>query len=182
MVTCFQQVTIPLVHMKILATDVHYYDYTRSAVAAGIILDSWDATTQTSTHITQVSDVEDYVPGKFYLRELPCLLALLREHALTPDIVIVDGYVHLGDGSPGLGAYLYEALNRDVMVVGVAKTSFHGIPGEWSVIRGGSTRPVFVTAAGMPLEDAKQAVTSMYGKHRMPALLTAVDHACRGMQ
>lgn len=167
--------------MKILATDVQYDDSTKSACAAGVMFSSWSSEKPDAIYLTTVEHVADYVPGEFYKRELPCLLTLLAEHSLKPDIIVIDGFVHLdGAGRPGLGSFLYEALNRGVVIIGVAKTPFAGIPDNWAVLRGSSTRPIYVTSEGIPLEDAKRAVASMHGQNRKPTLLTAVDHACRG--
>jgi deoxyribonuclease V len=69
---------------------------------------------------------------------LPCLFAILRK--LPPvDTAIIDGYVWLaGESRPGLGAHLYGALNQKVVVIGVAKTKFHGADHVSEVIRGSS--------------------------------------------
>lgn len=165
----------------ILALDVHYDEPADRAVAAGIAFDDWAAATSTGRFVTRVEGVAPYVPGQFYRRELPCLLALLAEHALRPGCLVVDGFVHLdADGTPGLGQHLFDALGGTTPVVGVAKTSFARTDARFEVRRGASARPLYVTAAGMALDDAKARVAAMHGEHRMPTLLTLVDHACRG--
>lgn len=127
-----------------------------------------------------MSGCAEYEPGAFYKRELPCLLAALSQMQEV-DIVIVDGYVDLdGRGRAGLGRKLWEALGGSIPVIGVAKTPFHGIPKEWELLRGKSSNPLLVTAAGMGLNEAKRAVASMAGEHRMPALLRRVDQLSRG--
>ena len=61
-----------------------------------------------------------YLPGRFYLRELPALLAVLAKVTDPMQTVIVDGYVWLDDRcTPGLGAHLYEALGWSTQVIGV---------------------------------------------------------------
>ena len=69
-----------------------------------------------------VADVAPYQPGAFYLRELPCLRALLRGmNGLS--LLVVDGYVDLDPaGKPGLGMHAH--LEFGVPVIGVAKTLF----------------------------------------------------------
>ncbi|MCA9705979.1 MAG: endonuclease V, partial [Myxococcales bacterium] len=120
-----------------------------------------------------------YVPGQLYLRELPCLLAVLERVARPLDAVLVDGYAVLDDlGRPGLGAHLHAALERRVPVVGVAKTHFRGSTAV-EVLRGGSTRPLYVTAVGMGPERAAEGVGRMHGPHRIPTLLRRVDRLCR---
>lgn len=162
----------------ILAVDVHYTE--PGAVAAGACFDDWTAAQPARTCISRFAAVEPYEPGAFYRRELPCILGLLREHALQPDIVVVDGHVFLDDhGRAGLGKHLFDALDGRVPVIGVAKTAFIGIGAEHDVLRGDSGRPLHVSAAGMPLDDAKARILSMHGPHRLPTLLKAVDRLCR---
>lgn len=59
-----------------------------------------------------------------------------------------------GVSKPGLGAHLYQALDGQVAVVGVAKTKLQGADRACEVIRGASRRPLFVTAVGIPPELA----------------------------
>lgn len=162
----------------ILAVDVHYTD--PGAVAAGVCFEDWRDARPSRTCISCFDAVAPYEPGAFYRRELPCLLGLLREHALQPDLIVVDGYVFLDDdGRPGLGKHLFDALDGRVPVIGVAKTAFVGIGTDHEVLRGDSARPLYVSAAGMLLADAKAHVLAMHGAHRLPTLLKAVDRACR---
>lgn len=162
----------------ILATDVHYAD--AGAIAAGVLFDDWCAATPSRTVTSRFDTVEAYVPGAFYRRELPCLLGLLREHDLQPDLVLVDGHGFLDDaGRPGLGKHLFDALDGRVPVIGVAKTAFVGIGADHAVLRGDSMRPLYVSAAGLPLAEAQTHVRAMHGAHRLPTLLKAVDRTCR---
>jgi deoxyribonuclease V len=110
---------------------------------------------------------------------LPCLLAVLRE---LPSVVavVVDGYVWLdGMSVAGLGAHLHQALAGRVAVVGVAKTRFAGAGAAVEVVRGRSTRPLFISAAGMNAQSAAEHVRSMHGPNRIPTLLKRVDSLCR---
>ena len=162
----------------ILAVDVAYTE--TSAAAAGILLQEWDASMPTREVVVRIPHVEEYVPGEFFRRELPCIEAVLKELDETPDCVIVDGYVTLGDPPrDGLGAVLWNKLGRAVPVVGVAKSKYIGAPEDSLLLRGGSTRPLFVTAAGMTTEEAKQRVLSMAGKYRLPDMLKYVDGVAR---
>lgn len=162
----------------ILAVDVHYPG--RGAIVAGILFEDWPSGEASGTCLTRVSEVADYVPGAFYRRELPCLLALLHEHALAPDCIVVDGHVVLGaDARPGLGRHLFDALEGRVPVIGVAKTRFAGMSADCDVLRGDSARPLHVTAAGLSQEEAKACIRAMHGAHRLPTLLKAVDRLCR---
>ena len=130
-----------------------------------------------------VSAVAPYVPGNFYLRELPCLLAVLPRLPAVPACIVVDGYVWVSaQGKPGLGARLHAALSHAAPVVGVAKTAFkplHGSPLVELVYRGGSARPLFVTSLGIDVARAGVLVRSMHGRYRIPDALRRADHLAR---
>ena len=94
------------------------------------------------------------------------------------DLLVVDGYVHLDpEGRPGLGAHAHEELV--IPVIGVAKTAFRGATHAIEVRRGGSDRPLYVTAAGLPVEEAAGMVWEMAGPHRLPDALRRVDALSR---
>lgn len=162
----------------ILAIDVQYTD--RGSACAGVAFDEWGAVEPKATYTSTLSTVSEYVPGEFYLRELPCILNLLREHDLQPDTILVDGYVFLdGKARAGLGKYLFDALEGKVPVIGVAKTSFADISAEFQLTRGGSRKGLFVTSAGVDVEIAKSNIAAMHGSNRIPKLLKMVDQLCR---
>jgi len=157
-------------------------DYRASgAVAACVLFRAWDDAVGVSETVVPIARVEPYEPGKFYRRELPCLLAVLEAAGGAPDVVVVDGYVWLADErEPGLGAHLHQALGGRAAVVGVAKTRFAGAGAAREVLRGTSRLPLFVTAAGMDVDVAAGHVRAMHGPHRTPTLLKRVDQLCRG--
>ncbi len=158
--------------------DVAYRD--AEAVAACVLFRSWTDRESAGEVVRKIGQVAGYRPGEFYLRELPCILAVLREVREPLETVIVDGYVWLGEqGRPGLGARLYDALGRSVAVIGVAKSPFHGTAGAITILRGSSSRPLFVTAAGMDAEQAAISIRMMHGTHRIPTLLKLADRLAR---
>ncbi|WP_063768808.1 endonuclease V [Verrucomicrobium sp. BvORR034] len=158
--------------------DVHYAD--ASATVAAVVFSSWtDDLAIKETTIT-LPATADYEPGEFYKRELPCLMAAIQSLDEPPALILIDGYVWLGLARPGLGARLYDALETRVPVVGVAKTAFHGQTEAVEVFRGGSQRPLFVTAAGVPPQEAAVHVKQMHGEHRLPTLIKRADQLCRG--
>lgn len=166
----------------IVATDVHYESDTE-ARAAAVVFEQWSDPGPAATYTETASGFGLYVPGRFYERELPCLLPLLRWVLAAHDIdtVIVDGYVDLGEG-PGLGRHLARALSEDDLhpsIVGVAKTAYDGAAAE-AVLRGTSATPLWVTASPISNARAADRVRSMHGRHRMPTLLLLVDHIARG--
>jgi deoxyribonuclease V len=91
-------------------------------------------------------------------------------------VIVIDGYVWLdAQGNKGLGAHLFELLNCEIPVIGVAKTSFATATNAIEVFRGQSSRPLWVTAIGTNEFDAAKLVRSMHGNHRIPTILTLVD-------
>ena len=148
------------------------------AVAACVLFAAWGDAAPAAEVVEKVTGVEPYVPGQFYRRELPCLLAVLGKLPEEPETVVIDGYVWLGEGRPGLGARLYDALGGRVPVVGVAKTRFRSALQAVPVVRG-PTRPLFVTSAGLDAATAAAQVQAMHGTYRIPTLLRAVDQLCR---
>jgi deoxyribonuclease V len=162
----------------ILAIDVAYSGST--ALAAGILFSSWDKDDIYRELVCNIENIADYVPGEFYLRELPCINQLLEEVSERIDCIVIDGYVTLGrDKRLGLGMKLWEHLDGKIPIIGVAKTEFIGTPENTRIYRGGSSRPLFVTAIGIELDDAKSKILNMKGKFRIPELLKAVDRLCR---
>lgn len=162
----------------ILAIDVDYKSH--GAVAAGIGFSAWSQASADFEVISHIGEVADYESGQFYKRELPCLLALIEEHRLQPEVIIVDGFVYLDQQQkPGLGKHLYDALCGEVAVIGVAKNAHREIPSEWGVYRGESRKPLFVSSVGIQLDIAQQNILSMAGKFRMPTLLKQADSLCR---
>jgi deoxyribonuclease V len=171
--------------MSWVALDVDYREAggVEHAMAAAVVFDAWDAPVAAHERVVRVDGVKPYVSGRFYERELPCLLAAIeavKSKGFAVDGVVVDGYVWLGDARPGLGAHLWEALGQSVPIVGVAKTKFDGAEGvQHEVTRGQSKRPLYVTSAGIPAKTAADHVASMAGAHRVPTLLARVDRLCR---
>jgi deoxyribonuclease V len=164
----------------LIAVDVHYAEIAVVTAAVGFI--DWPDPTSTLECVLRAEVTpEPYEPGAFYKRELPFLLeaVALVERRHTVEAVVIDGHVWLRDGEPGLGARLHEALGARIAVIGVAKAAFAGgnaVP----VLRGDSSRPLFVTAAGMDAHGAAELVRGMHGPHRVPTLLKRVDRLARG--
>lgn len=164
--------------MKFLAIDVHYRG--NEGYVAGMTFSDHHDDQQLKTYKCVVNGIENYVSGEFYRRELPCILALLNEHNLSPECIIIDGFVHLEQGKPGLGKYLFDALNGKTSVIGVAKNPRGAIDKIHEVYRGISTKPLFVTAEGIELELAKNIVKYLKGASRIPDYLQRVDSLSRG--
>ncbi len=164
----------------IACTDV-YYGQTQ-AIAACLLFRHWCDDHPSFQLTERIQQPAPYEPGRFYRRELPGLLSVIERVPVRPGVIIIDGYVWLGDEfHPGLGAYLYEALGRAAAVIGVAKALFQEGPAVRAVKRGASLRPLYVTAAGIDLNEAAERVVELHGEFRIPTLLKRVDRLCRGL-
>lgn len=165
--------------MIILAVDVQYDGDGPGSTAkvAGMTCEGWSGRTIKEAQVFPMENIAAYEPGAFYKRELPCILRVLDFLQTPPDIIIVDGYVDLGPDHPGLGRHLFNALGGKTPVVGVAKTAYVGAP-HVEVSRG-SKKPLYVTAAGMDVNEAANNVQMMHGPYRIPDLLKAVDGLAR---
>ncbi len=162
----------------IAALDVGYR--TTGALGAGVLFKGWEADRTMAEATVETAAVADYVPGEFYLRELPILLSVISQLPQVPNHIVIDGYVWLNEERPGLGGHLWAALDERPVVVGVAKNPFRGASPCAEVRRGNSTRPLFVTSAGIPLAEACHHVATMHGPHRIPTILRRVDALSRG--
>lgn len=162
----------------IFAVDALYNDATATGQVAGILFEGWTSSISHRELTCQIANVEPYEAGSFFKRELPAISAILDLTFEPIDIIIVDGYVDLEPGHPGIGRRLYDLLGGKVAVVGVAKTPFQGAVGVKEVRRHG-TRPLYVSAAGMDLQEAARGVRDMDGSFRIPTLLKRVDGLTR---
>ena len=152
-----------------------------AASAACVVAERWTDAVPSETHKVDIAKVQPYAPGRFFERELPCILAVLpRVHAAI-EAVVIDGYVHLdAAGTPGLGAHLHASVTGRFAVIGVAKTPFGDGTFAAPLLRGTSKRPLFVTAIGIDVDHAVRLVASMHGPHRIPTLLGWVDRLAAG--
>ncbi len=164
----------------IYAFDTYYHkDYANTVCIA---FEDWTSEKEVETFVEQREIQSAYESGAFYKRELPCILSLLSKIRLKEgDIIIVDGYVTLdNEGKPGLGGHLYEALNQQYAVIGIAKNEFAAPDSNRRIVyRGESKTPLFVTAKGMDSDQAKLNVEHMHGSFRIPTLLKKLDQLSR---
>lgn len=159
----------------IVCVDVDYR--ADSVVAAAIAFVQWnDGVSARETILRRDAPAAPYEPGRFYERELPYLVDAIAR--MPPaEVVLVDGYVWLGPGRPGLGAHLH-ALDASRAVIGVAKTAFAGAEAI-ELVRGSSAKPLYITAAGMSPQDAARHVRAMHGPFRIPTMIALADALCR---
>jgi exodeoxyribonuclease-5/deoxyribonuclease V len=160
----------------ILAFDTYYFENKAKTVCIGF--DNWQANAPIVVHVDIVEDVEEYTPGEFYRRKLPCILKLLDKiDRQDIEAIVVDGFVYLDDQQKlGLGGHLFHALGAQIPIIGVAKSNFATIvEGKRAVYRGDSKKPLYVTAIGVDLDVAAANIGSMAGSFRMPTLLKHLD-------
>lgn len=158
--------------------DVDYRD--AYAVAAGILFNAWESDATLKELTVRIETVAPYEPGRFYKRELPCLISLIKKLERLPALFIVDSFVTLdANNRPGLGAYLYDHFQQEIPVIGVAKKRFKGNSSAIEIMRGKSQTPLFITAAGVETRQAAKLIQTMHGKYRLPTLLKRVDQLCR---
>lgn len=161
----------------IVALDAHYDEAAAIGASAAVVFSHWQDAAPRAEYTALCNQIEAYVPGQFYKRELPCLLAVLQQIKESLDTIVIDGYVTLGD-KPGLGIRLRDALADIVPIVGVAKTSFRTAAAE-QVLRGRSKTPLYITATGTDAAQAAANIGNMAGLFRIPTLLQRVDRLAR---
>lgn len=82
-------------------------------------------------------------------------------------------------GKKGLGGHLFEALHRNIPVIGVAKTFYKGCRSYSAVFRGKSRKPLFVSSIGVALQSAAALIENLEGGGRLPCILKEVDRLTR---
>jgi len=173
--------------IMLACVDVAYRD--DGAIAGCVLFRAWSDDCPADQMLVSEGPAAPYRSGKFYLRELPPILSVLKRMKVPIETIVVDGYVWLSGNRKGLGAHLYSALGGHVAVVGVAKNPWQGGRDKQSandperrtipVTRGGSKRPLYVTSAGMDVALAANFITGMHGRFRIPTLLGAVNSLVR---
>ncbi|MDN3548820.1 hypothetical protein [Mucilaginibacter aquaedulcis] len=105
----------------ILSVDVHYKE--DSAKAVGLLFDRSDETITTFIEQINLNDIE---------------------------AIIIDGYAYVDNNKAfGLGAFLWEALEEKIPVIGVAKTSFYKNKETVTALyRGESKNPLYISLIG----------------------------------
>ena len=159
----------------IVCLDVDYRE--ASVVTACVGFTTWTDPVAVREQVVRTDGAAAaYMPGRFFERELPYLRAALAAFG-EAELAIVDGYVWLAPGEPGLGAHLHTAIGAPV--VGVAKTHYAGSAAV-AITRGESATPLFVTAAGIDPDVAAAHVKAMHGPFRIPTLIKRADTLARG--
>ena len=152
--------------------DVGYGD--ASALVGVVLLDEFEDARAASEYVVEAGPVEPYVPGEFWRRELAPLLRAVHPAIADLSVCVIDAYVDLGRARrPGLGRMLH--VSTGLPVIGVAKSFYPDTPREYEVRRGSSRRPLYVSAAGFDLDEAKRCIVRMAGDARVPTMFRRAD-------
>ncbi|MBR9861429.1 endonuclease V [bacterium] len=159
----------------LLAVDIYYHS-DNSATCIGVLF-NWTDLEPKKVIKEHLDSVEPYVPGSFYLRELPCILEIVKNVDLkTLEAIIIDGHVYLKDDEPGLGAHLYNTLDHKVPIIGVAKRKYFAHSDlSRAILRGMSKTPLYITSIGLDIDEAKRKILDMPGTFRIPHMLKTLD-------
>jgi len=152
-----------------------------TARVAAVAFDDWVAFEGTKNYSLRIEHVEKPAKGELDLRALPWLVQLLDANRLQPELIVLDGFVHLdAQETPGLGRRLHDTLGGRTAVIGVSKTGFKDTPEQFEVHREEETAPLVVTCAGIDLGAAKARVRMMHGRKRVPTLLKLAARIAKG--
>lgn len=160
----------------ILAFDTYYFDDKAKTVCFSF--GSWTTDKDYTVDSEIIENIEEYISGEFYKRELPCILSLLQKiDVKNVEVIILDGYVYLDDNKKlGLGGYLFKQLNGQIPIIGVAKSNFATLDkNKRETLRGKSIKPLYITSIGLDLDKAAKLIENMSGENRIPTLLKTLD-------
>lgn len=103
------------------------HDLGGSTVVAAVAFDEWDAGEASRTFASRIAPVDPPGRGPRGTAELAAVLQLLREHTLEPEVIVIDGPVHLDAAEkPGWGRQLFDALGGRSAVIGMSTRTMHG--------------------------------------------------------
>lgn len=95
------------------------------------------------------------------------------------DIIITDSFIWVDECKKGLGAYLYESINRKTPIIGVAKSYLKGCTAYVKIYRGQSSNPLYISATGIDLNYSAKLISNLKGDFRIPDILKKVDQLSR---
>lgn len=159
----------------ILAIDVKYNEVEKTAKAVGVLFNWLDESPKETIEII-VKNIEEYIPGQFYKRELPCIKKVIEHTDIKQiDLIIVDGHVYVNNEKEyGLGGYVFKEYG--IPVVGVAKTPFYkNKETVVEIYRGDSKQPLYVSSIGVDKSKSAQKIKQMHGDFRIPTILKQLD-------
>ncbi|MBU6261290.1 MAG: endonuclease V [Burkholderiales bacterium] len=157
------------------------HDLDGGVIVSAVAFDEWDAAEASRTFTSRVAPIDPPAPSPRGAAELAGVLQLLREHALEPELIVIDGPVHLDAAeTPAWGRHLFDALGGRSAVVGISTRSMPSLPAQFEVWRDEEARPLIVTCIGIDLGAAKVRVRAMHGRKRVPTLMKLAARLARG--
>ena len=164
-----------------LVMDFHLQGDT--ARVAAVAFDDWAAFEGTKNYSLDIGHIEKPAKGELDLRALPWFIQLLDANRLQPEVIVLDGFVHLDtQETPALGRRLHDTLGGRTAVIGVSKSVFKGTdtPDQFCIFREDETPALVVTSAGIDLGAAKARIRAMHGRKRMPTLMKLAARIAKG--
>ncbi len=164
-----------------LVMDVHLQGDT--ARVAAVAFDDWAALEGTKNYSLDIPHVEKPAKGELDLRALPWFVQLLEANRLQPEVIVLDGFVHLdAQETPALGRRLHDTLGGRTAVIGVSKSVFKGTdtPDQFCIFREDETPALIITSAGIDLGAAKARIRAMHGRKRVPTLMKLAARIAKG--
>lgn len=159
---------------------VGMHDLGVGAIVAAVAFDDWDAAEASRTFTSRIAPADPPVRSPRGATELAGVLQLLRAHALAPELIVIDGPVHLDAAEkPGWGRQLFDALGGRSAVIGMSTRAMPGLPPQFEVWRDDEARPLVVTCIGIDLGAAKVRVRTMHGRRRVPTLMKLAARLAR---
>lgn len=150
------------------------------AIVTAVAFDEWTAAEASLTFTSRVAPIDPPVRSPRGAVELAGVLQLLREHALEPELIVIDGPVHLDAAeTPAWGRQLFEALGGRSAIVGISTRMMPSMPTQFEVLRDEEARPLIVTCIGIDLGAAKVRVRTMHGRRRVPTLMKLAARLAR---
>ena len=184
-----------------VAIDVYYNETDPDNIIATAGIVCWDKVEDAKPQATftySMTITAPYVPGQFFLREMPVIVEALHQHTIIPKFLFIDGLCELPPESlgkgwrPALGSHTLLELHKDkdyanTKIIGVAKNPFKNFPKEQEVVRNPhiakcSKKSLYITCLGMSIHNAKMAVMFMAGSSREPFLLKMADKLSKGKE
>lgn len=170
---------VDIISIMVVIIDADYNEETREGHVAGIVAKNILSEQEEYVITAFVTEIEDYIPGQFYRRELQSVDSIISQIEKGDiEMIVVDGYADSGTEEHALGTYVYEKYN--IPVIGIGKNKYDRCVLEnLEVYRGESKKPLYVTSKGMDNEQAKTLVKKMAGKFRIPYLVKYADNRAR---
>lgn len=168
-----------IILIMVVIIDVDYDEETRKGHVAGIVVKEILAEQEEYVLTAIVTEIEDYIPGQFYRRELKSIESIICQMNIEDiEMIVVDGYADSGTEEHALGTYVYEKYK--IPVIGIGKNRYNRcVLKNIEVYRGDSKKPLYVTSKGIDNEQAKKLVGKMAGKYRLPYLVKIADNRAR---